>query len=111
MHYDLGYVDLEQKTLQPLDNPFGPRLLPMSRAGTNRHRGVRYASPPSRWRASEGTLHSASYGRAMQGGGESVRRTTSGNRPISELIHHRILQSGNPTFGKAPPACQGGLWA
>ena len=30
MHYDLGYVDLEQKTLQPLDNPFGPRLLPMS---------------------------------------------------------------------------------
>jgi transposase InsO family protein len=30
MHYDLGYFDLEQKTLQPLDNPFGPRLLPMS---------------------------------------------------------------------------------
>ena len=29
MHYDLGYIDLEQKTLQPLDNPFGPRLLPM----------------------------------------------------------------------------------
>jgi transposase InsO family protein len=28
--YDLGYIDLEQKTLQPLDNPFGPRLLPMS---------------------------------------------------------------------------------
>ena len=30
MHYDLGYFDLEQKTLQPLDNPFGPRLSPMS---------------------------------------------------------------------------------
>ena len=30
MHYDLGYIDLEQKTLQPLDNPFGTRLLPMS---------------------------------------------------------------------------------
>ena len=29
MHYDLGYIDLEQKTLQPLDNPFGPRLSPM----------------------------------------------------------------------------------
>jgi len=26
MDYDLGYFDLEQKTLQPLDNPFGPRL-------------------------------------------------------------------------------------
>lgn len=30
MHYDLGFIDLEQKTLQPLGNPFGPRLLPMS---------------------------------------------------------------------------------
>ena len=30
MHYDLGYIDLEQKTLQPLDNPFGVRLSPMS---------------------------------------------------------------------------------
>lgn len=30
MHYDLGYFDLEQKSLQPLDNPFGPRLSPMS---------------------------------------------------------------------------------
>jgi transposase InsO family protein len=30
MHYDLGYIDLEQKSLQPLDNPFGARLLPMS---------------------------------------------------------------------------------
>jgi hypothetical protein len=29
-HYDLGYIDLEQRTLQPLDNPFGPRLSPMS---------------------------------------------------------------------------------
>ena len=26
MDYDLGYFDLEQRTLQPLDNPFGPRL-------------------------------------------------------------------------------------
>jgi hypothetical protein len=30
MQYDLGYIDLEQKALQPLDNPFGARLLPMS---------------------------------------------------------------------------------
>src|SRR5579884_2277206 len=29
MHYDLGYIDLEQRTLQTLDNPFGPRLSPM----------------------------------------------------------------------------------
>ncbi len=30
MHHDLGYIDLEQKTLQTIDNPFGPRLSPMS---------------------------------------------------------------------------------
>jgi hypothetical protein len=30
VHYDLCYIDLEQKTLQPLDNPFGSRLSPMS---------------------------------------------------------------------------------
>jgi transposase InsO family protein len=30
MHYDLGYIDLEQRTLQTLDNPFGARLSPMS---------------------------------------------------------------------------------
>jgi hypothetical protein len=30
MDYDLGYIDLEAKSLQPIDNPFGPRVLPMS---------------------------------------------------------------------------------
>ena len=26
MNYDLGYIDLEEKTLQPLQNPFGPKV-------------------------------------------------------------------------------------
>ena len=30
MHYDLGYIDLEQRTLQTIENPFGARLSPMS---------------------------------------------------------------------------------
>ena len=30
MHYDLGYIDLEQRTLQTIDNPFGSRSSPMS---------------------------------------------------------------------------------
>jgi hypothetical protein len=30
MTYDLGYIDLEQKTLQPIDNPFGAKVLPTS---------------------------------------------------------------------------------
>ena len=30
MNYHLGYIDLEQRTLQTIDNPFGVRLSPMS---------------------------------------------------------------------------------
>jgi hypothetical protein len=30
MEYDLGFIDLEEKTLQPLENPSGPKVLPMS---------------------------------------------------------------------------------
>jgi hypothetical protein len=30
LDYDLGFIDLEQRTLQPLNNPLGPRLSPMS---------------------------------------------------------------------------------
>jgi hypothetical protein len=30
MQYDIGYIDLEQKTLQTIDSPFGTRLSPMS---------------------------------------------------------------------------------
>jgi hypothetical protein len=26
MKYDLGYIDLEEKTLQPLQNPFGLKV-------------------------------------------------------------------------------------
>ncbi|HEX4074399.1 MAG TPA: IS481 family transposase [Candidatus Acidoferrales bacterium] len=29
MDYGLGYVDLEERTLQPLHSPFGPKVLPM----------------------------------------------------------------------------------
>ena len=30
MHYHLGYFDDETCRLEPIDNPFGPKLLPMS---------------------------------------------------------------------------------
>ena len=29
MDYDLGYFDLETRVLEPLENPFGPKALPM----------------------------------------------------------------------------------
>ena len=28
MQYDLGYFDLETRVLEPLENPFGPKVLP-----------------------------------------------------------------------------------
>src|SRR5216683_1893385 len=30
MDYDLGYFDLQTRVLEPLENPFGPKVLPMS---------------------------------------------------------------------------------
>jgi hypothetical protein len=30
LDYDLGYFDLETRVLEPLENPFGPKVLPMS---------------------------------------------------------------------------------
>jgi hypothetical protein len=34
MDYDLGYIEFEQRTLQPLDNPFGPKVV-TDVSGTN----------------------------------------------------------------------------
>jgi putative transposase len=31
MHYDLGYFDDETRRLEPLENPLGAKVLPMSR--------------------------------------------------------------------------------
>lgn len=28
MDYDLGFFDLEARVLEPLENPFGPKVLP-----------------------------------------------------------------------------------
>ena len=41
MHYDIGFIDLEQKTLQPLDNPFGSGGLPAAKVGRTRDHGDR----------------------------------------------------------------------
>ena len=30
MHYDLGYFDAETCRLEPIENPFSPKVLPMS---------------------------------------------------------------------------------
>jgi hypothetical protein len=37
MRDDLGHFDLEQKTLHPLDNPFGTRASPMSQVRNVSH--------------------------------------------------------------------------
>jgi putative transposase len=30
MDYDLGYFDLDNRVLEPFENPFGPKVSPMS---------------------------------------------------------------------------------
>ena len=30
LDYDLGYFDVDSKRLEPIDNPFSPKVLPMS---------------------------------------------------------------------------------
>ena len=37
MDYDLGYFDLETRVLEPFENPFGPKVLPMSPVRTVTH--------------------------------------------------------------------------
>jgi putative transposase len=37
MNYDLGYFDLVTRVLEPLENPFGPKLLPMWPVGSVTH--------------------------------------------------------------------------
>jgi hypothetical protein len=48
MEYDLGYIDLEEKTLRPLDNPFWPKSVTYV-SGTDCHLCVR-AGPQRKWR-------------------------------------------------------------
>ncbi len=47
MHYDLGYIDLEQRTLQTIDNPFATRLLPMSPGRTQNKMADRVGFEPT----------------------------------------------------------------
>ena len=68
MNYDLGYIDLEEKTLQPLDNPFGPKVLPMSQV-----RSVTYVSGPDR-----GSLAPRDGHRSEHANGELAWRPFSG---------------------------------
>ena len=45
MRYDLGYIDLEQRTLQTIDNPFGTRFVTYV-SGTNCYPCLRYGLLP-----------------------------------------------------------------
>ena len=45
MQYDLGYIDLEQRTLQTIDSPFGTRLSPMSQVRSVTHVSGMYKNP------------------------------------------------------------------
>lgn len=42
MNYDLGYIDLEQRTPQNIDNPFGARLSPVPQGQSPRVTATEY---------------------------------------------------------------------
>lgn len=44
IHYDLGYIDLKQRTLHTINNPFGAKVLPISPV-----RSVTYVSGMDRY--------------------------------------------------------------
>jgi hypothetical protein len=48
MYYDLGYFDDETCRLEPLPNPFGPRLLPSADVPTPNAGEPRASAPPKR---------------------------------------------------------------
>jgi hypothetical protein len=46
MDYDLGYFDLETRELEPLENPFGPKVFVASVGGRNtRFENIRWSLP------------------------------------------------------------------
>ena len=63
MHYDLGYIDLEQRTLQTIDNPFGTRLSPMSQGQT-----VTHLSGPDKVKLVAGTRNRLALASGKQNG-------------------------------------------
>src|SRR5215471_15723271 len=48
MEYDLGYFDLETRVLEPLENPFGPKVSPMSPGRPAKLVGLGGFEPPTR---------------------------------------------------------------
>ena len=54
MDYDLGYFDDETCRLEPIDDPFGPRLLPMSPEWTLRKLAPRAGFEPATLRLTVG---------------------------------------------------------
>src|SRR5262252_1071272 len=48
MEYDLGYFDLETLVLEPLENPFGPKVSPMSPGRPAKLVGLGGFEPPTR---------------------------------------------------------------
>jgi len=108
MDYDLGHFDLEIKVLEPLENPFGPKVLPMSKvrwtqAGSYEHRKLSQSQnrPRSRGRLFSTVLNFARATELLHGSDCHVRfalllmipvRGLWGQitRPVEDLLAPRI---------------------
>src|SRR5215831_17585251 len=106
MDYDLGYFDLETRVVEPLENPFGPKVLPMSSGRTlKRLVGLGGLEPPTSPLSGARSSH-LSY----RPNGECRSEILSGGRHLIQLEPGQLLLSEgnayfywtNPTFGVGP---------
>jgi putative transposase len=69
MDYDLGYFDLDTRVLEPIENPFGPKVLVVSRGRRNTSvnldpGGVLHGTSPENHRSTaQGALATVQGGR------------------------------------------------
>jgi hypothetical protein len=96
MRYDLGYIDLEARTPQPLDNPLGPRLLPMPWV-----RFAAYVSGLDNGQVAHptGVPLSSKVNILRGGGGNSLQHNSVGlSATVSHLALLQLRSSGWPAW-------------
>jgi hypothetical protein len=84
MDYDLGYIDLEERTLQPLDNPFWPKIVTYV-TGTFCYLCVRAGQIPGRSIPATMSLQHRAFGGTTNA---AIARSETSLRSVPALRYH-----------------------